>query len=177
MKRIVVAVAFAGVSLGGCTQEAVVDPLMTEGFRQQRAFDTWAAESFQDAAIRAGVLEQHALFPYHFAPGTATLTELGQRDLAILADGYKTAPGPITLVKADTPDDLYGRRRDAITAALQEAGVTGVTVADGPVGGAGITGQEAVVARRQKQAYGTAANTDTGSITDTGSVAPMGEPR
>ena len=176
MKLALPAVALAASLLGACSATPTsLDPQANAVTHQQQAFDSWAVAAVRDAAFNSSILEQHALFPYHFAPNSPALTDLGQHDLSVLADAYKDNPGPLTLVKADTPDDLYARRRDAVAAALQQAGVPAdkVTIADGLPGGNGITGQEAVAARKaKKESFGAAAS-DTGSVTITD--APVGE--
>jgi hypothetical protein len=177
MKPVLPALALVASALAGCAQnQYALDPQMSAAYRDQREFDTYAVESVQDAAIKNAILEQHALFPYHFVPGSVTLTEVGQRDLSFLTDNYKTNPGPLALIKGDTPNELYALRKEAIAAALQQAGLPSIAITDGPVGGRGMTGQAAVIARREKQDdYSGAQNTDTGSITDTGAVTPTGD--
>jgi hypothetical protein len=179
MKLALPVVVLAASVLAACSATPLsLDPEGDAAHQQQQAFDAWATTSAQDAGIRASILEQHALYPYHFTPNPAALTELGQHDLAVLADAYKETAGPLVLVKADTPDDLYARRKDAVSAALQQAGIPAdkVSIADGTPGGMGVTGNEAVMARKaKKDTYAPAANTDTGSFTNAGNEAPTGE--
>lgn len=177
MKLVLPVLALIAATLSGCAQsEYALDPHMASAYRDQREFDVFAIESVQEAAMKNAILEQHALFPYHFVPGSATLTEVGQRDLSFLTDNYKTNPGPLALIKGDTPDELYSLRKNAVATALQQAGLASIAITDGPVGGRGMTGQAAVIARRaKKEDYAGAQNTDTGSITDTGAVTPTGD--
>lgn len=45
--------------------------------------------SLQDEAVENAIIRQHTIFSYHFVPGAPYLTELGERDLDVLAHHYK----------------------------------------------------------------------------------------
>ena len=55
----------------------------------------WMVRYYSDAAIENAIIAQQAMFPYHFVEGGAQLNELGQRDLAILAEHYSKQPGTL----------------------------------------------------------------------------------
>lgn len=83
MKIVLPALALLAAALVGCTQSPpVLDPRISATYRQQRAFDMWTVDSIQQAAMKNAVIEQHAIYPYDFAPNSAALTELAKRDLA-----------------------------------------------------------------------------------------------
>src|SRR4051794_18428243 len=104
MKTILSILATAALVLSGCGNQTTLDPEVKATFEQQRTFDMWTISSLQDAAVANGALEQPAVYPYHFAPGSNALTELGQQRLAMLADHYKTATGPLVLPRGDAPE-------------------------------------------------------------------------
>lgn len=75
------------------------------------------------------------------------------------------------LIRSDKPEALYARRRDALVAALQQAGLPAdrITIVAGFSDGDGLTGESIVEVRRtMKKSY-------AGSSTDTGSVTPSGK--
>jgi hypothetical protein len=158
----------------GCGQSTpALDSHMLATSNQQRAFDSSAVETLQDALLKSAVLEQHAIYPYHFVPQSAVLTELGQRDLDILAEKYKELPGPLVLVRGDATDELYAQRRATIVDAFKAAAVPGdrITVVEGLPGGTGVSSQYVVdTANDKKKGY--AGSTDSGSMTNTGITAP-----
>lgn len=89
----------------------------------ERSVNTFIITSLQDAAVTKGVITQHALFPYHFVADTATLNELGERDVALLAEHYCEHTGTLNLPRLDTVSELYQARIAMVKGALAAAGV------------------------------------------------------
>lgn len=96
--------------------------------------------SLHDIQTKNAVMRQHVLFPYHFIDNGAELNELGQRDLAILAEHFVEHPGLLTLRQSDTPPNLYASRVHMIVHKLREAGIDTerIQVSDGMPGGRGM---------------------------------------
>jgi hypothetical protein len=96
--------------------------------------------SLHDIQGENAVIHQHVLFPYHFIDNGAELNELGQRDMAILAERFGEHPGLLTLSQSDTPSSLYAARVHMIVNKLREAGIDTerIRVSDGMPGGPGM---------------------------------------
>src|ERR1035437_5568703 len=102
MKRVCLALLTAMLCLVGCnTTPADWDAGIDVTERQTRSTDMWTIDSALQANIDSGVIMQRTIYVYHFDPGTARLTELGQRDIGILAGHYKTTPGALNVVRGD----------------------------------------------------------------------------
>jgi hypothetical protein len=175
MKTVLSLTSAALMLFSACSQSPpALDAHMLATSQQQRDFDASAVESVQEALARNAVIEQHAIFPYHFVPQSAVLTELGQRDLDILAENYRERPGDLVLVRGDASDELYGQRRAALQDALKAAAVPDnrVTIVEGLPGGKGVASEYLVnTLNDKKKSY--AGSTDTGSVTSTGITAPQ----
>src|SRR4029079_6957515 len=104
MKTMLSILATAALVLSGCSQQTSLDPEMKATFEQQRAFDTWAYNELHESVVSAAALEQPVIYPYHFAPASETLTELGQQRVTLLADHYKSATGQLVLMRGATPE-------------------------------------------------------------------------
>jgi hypothetical protein len=169
----IVSAILVAAALAACTSgPPALNPEIAASDHQQRVYDTWTVETIQQASMTAALVEQRAVFPYYFVPESATLTDLAKRDLSVLADHYKESPGTLVLVRGDASDVLFARRREALLAALQQAGVTAdrVSVVEGFPGGEGLTGQSIFEARENARRSGGGASTDTGSVTISGST-------
>ncbi len=115
----------------------------------QAAADTrYRAEPFSDQ-VRQGVLRQRALFEHHFVPETARLTRLGERDLAILAEGLRDGGGRIALPQGSEREELHAARIATVSAALQARGIAPEQVAleTRPASGAGVASVDALTIR------------------------------
>lgn len=105
-------------------------------------------EPFGDQA-RAGVLRQRALYDLHFRAGSADLTPLGQRDLAILAEAVEEDGGTISVRRGSAGDRLYKARIETVRDGLRAAGIEArrIRIDDGPPGGEGLATAEAILIR------------------------------
>jgi hypothetical protein len=121
----------------------------------------------QDAAVINAILAQHTLFPYHFTLNADSLNELGQRDLAVMAEYFRAHPGDLNVRRGDESPSLYDARVKFVTAALAHAGVdTGrIQISDDPAGGAGMLSDSVVTILKTKSpSYGSQDKTlDTSS--------------
>jgi hypothetical protein len=116
-------------------------------FDQRATMNAWIVHSYTDPAIANGIVAQHTLFPYHFVADTAELNELGQRDMAVLADHYRDATGQLNVRRGDASEALYRARLAAVTTRLAGAGIPAgrVQLADGFAGGPGLPTDRCVV--------------------------------
>lgn len=138
MRNLLLQAAFLSATLTGCSK---LPPAEASHGRQQM----WIGDTIRSASIKAAVVRQGTIFPYHFIEGTASLNPLGTRDLGYLTDHLAAHGGVLRLARGTTSIDLYARRTAAITNALYAAGLEEeqFSVIDGAPGGDGLTGQRA----------------------------------
>jgi len=101
---------------------------------------------FKEAAANA-VLAEHTLYAHHFCPNSSALTELGQQHVEILSAHYAAQPGALNVRRGDTSEELYDARIQTVRDAMADAGVEvdGLEIGDGPVGGRGISSEQALL--------------------------------
>ncbi len=94
----------------------------------------------QDQNVRNGIVSQRTVYPYHFEPGTAAFTDLGDRAVEMLAGAYRGVPVEINVIRGDASPDLYRLRVQAVRQKLLDAGLnaSALTLSDGLPGGPGI---------------------------------------
>jgi len=134
MKTCLLTVAVAAaLALAGCDDSPKVDGMGA-------VLDPMLVDETQDAQIDSAIIRQQALFPYHFVTGSAQCNELGNRDLAVLADHYRQNPGRLTVRCGDAGADLYAARVKAVTESLARMGVAAdrVQIVDVAPGGDGM---------------------------------------
>src|SRR3954451_3352814 len=61
--------------------------------------DIQIVDAVRDSGVKAAIISQHTLYPYHFDEGGEMLNSLGERDLAVLAAHLRTHPGQINIPK------------------------------------------------------------------------------
>jgi hypothetical protein len=187
----------AGVSLAaglaGCASDGAEKPRAERHAKEEtpvttyddaREFDAAIVRAHQDDFEAAGIIRQHTIYPYHFVAETATLNELGQRDVAILAGHYASLsvdrgmpPGALSVRRGDASPGLYDARVRAVTAELARGGVPNdrVRIADAVPGGDGmLPGRIKVVLQRDtdNQAF---YEMHEGTATPSGSSSGGGE--
>jgi len=113
---ILLALAVAAGLVTGCNE--AIPPL-----EDRAEYNAGLVSNVLDDAIRNSIIRQHSLFDYHFVRNSATLNELGQHDLQVLAARYKEHPGALNVRQGDTPADLYETRVNEVKRLLIEAGV------------------------------------------------------
>lgn len=103
-------------------------------------------EPFNDQT-RLGVIRQRSLYEVHFKPDSAKLSNLGQRDVAILAEALRSEGGRISVPKGIASDTLYAARIEQVRLALVEAGIdmANVKIGDEDAGGIGSSTHEALL--------------------------------
>lgn len=114
---------------------------------EKRDFDAAIVQTHQDDFAAAGIIRQHTIFPYHFVQDSATLNELGQHDVAILAAHYAAVgsdrglpPSTLSVRRGEASPGLYEARVRAVVAELARGGVANdrVRIADAVPGGDGM---------------------------------------
>jgi hypothetical protein len=163
----------AGASLGGfagCAssgdesaraeqQKKEEPPVTTDD--DAREFDAAIVRAHQNDFEAAAVIRQHTIYPYHFVADGASLNELGQRDVSILAGHYAglqvdqgMPPATLSVRRGEAAPALYDARVRAVTAALTRDGVPAdrVRVADTVAGGDGmLPGKIKVILQRDAE--------------------------
>ena len=162
------ALALATLCLLGCSGprgSSTYETALAADDAQQLAETRFREEPFADQ-VRQGVLRQRALFDHHFVPETARLTRLGERDLAILAEGLRENGGRIALPRVAT-----------VSAALVARGIAPeqISAEARPASGPGVASTDALairarVANSPMQQLPTAAQTSGTSTTSTGNL-------
>lgn len=98
----------------------------------------------QIEAEEAAVIRQATLFPYHFQRASASLNDLGRRDLMILARHWRDAPGDapesIKVQRGDAGENLYRARVREVRSMFASIGISeGTILENGLPGGDGAT--------------------------------------
>lgn len=130
---------FACVVMVGCNES------LKEG-QDRQLINTELVNSLNDIAIENAIISQHTLFPYHFIQNGSALSELGNRDFAVLAKHFAQQPGVLNIRRNGIPSQLYEARVALIVSKLKEAGVdaTRVSISDGMPGGPGMPSERIV---------------------------------
>ena len=138
MNRALLMIALAGSTLGAmaCESHPPVDPVDGKDLSTANA---WLVRTYQDQQTVNGIVRQRTIYPHHFVVGTATLNNLGRRDLAVLAAHYREHPDGLINVNAGTGDYRLGHARiESIRLALAQAGVSAQVVTNGLAHGDGV---------------------------------------
>ena len=112
--------------LAGCTTPIGKEYVYQDSAERRNA-NVEMARAYENDQMANGVVRQKTLYAYHFVPDTPILTELGERDLSILARHYRNEVLPhltkrniLTEVKVFFDYDDPSIRSDAV-ADLDEA--------------------------------------------------------
>lgn len=141
--RLVLPSMLLAIALTGC-QSASHQTVSTD---QRASENAWVIHDYENQAINNAIIAQHTLYPYHFLLNSEQLTELGDRDLMVLADHFMDAPGPLNIRRGNESDELYQARIDHVKSRLVNAGIdtSRVKLADDFPGGTGQSSQHALV--------------------------------
>jgi len=139
-------------ALGGCMAPSpgAPDRVTLEDSAQLEADRRFVREPFEDQ-MRQGVLRQRSLGARHFRIDSAELSDLGRRDLAILAEGMRDEGGRISVARAGVDETLYAARLARVRTALASDGIAPerIELGDGPAGGTGTFTADALVIRER----------------------------
>ena len=143
-----VALIAATLSLSACSTppKKHTDSVVLKDEVQYAVDKEYVREPFNDQT-RLGVIRQRSLYEVHFKPDSAKLSNLGQRDVAILAEALRSEGGRISVPKGIASDTLYAARIEQVRLALVEAGIdmAHVKIGDEDEGGIGSSTHEALL--------------------------------
>lgn len=98
--------------------------------------------AMNDIAMENAIITQHTLYPYHFVNNSDKLNDLGQRDLAVLANHLKQNPGPLNVRRDGTTEQLYQTRVAYVADQLRNMGIDAdIEITDGMPGGSGMSSE------------------------------------
>ncbi len=140
----IVILAVAAVMLAGCEDPA---------YAPAAHLDSAAAALVQDEQVKAAIIRQQAIYPYHFEIDSPVENELGRHDLALLADHYRVRPGTLVIRRGGANAKLYDARVRAVLDFLSRAGVPSdrVHVEDSLPGGEGTAAERIVLVLAPKK--------------------------
>jgi hypothetical protein len=138
----------ATLSLAACSTppKKHTDSVVIKDEVQYALDKEFVREPFNDQT-RLGVIRQRSLYEVHFKPESAKLSNLGQRDVAILAEALRSEGGRISVPKGIASDTLYAARIEQVRLALVEAGIdmANVKIGDEDAGGIGSSTYQALL--------------------------------
>ena len=111
--------------------------------QRRNEMNAWAIEQYNRDSVRAGIIRQHTIYPYHFVADSAELNELGMRDVGVLADHYRDHPGTVIVRQLGAHQELYDARLAMVGNTLAEQGVATdrMRIGDGQAGGEGLSSE------------------------------------
>ena len=117
-----------------------------------------------DSAIQNAIIAQHTLYPYQFIPDAATLNELGDHDLCVLIEHFKSHPGKLNVRRGDTAEDLYQSRIKTVSDKMARAGVQLEPIQDGSPGGDGMKSDRVLTVLERSYSLKQGSGSDSGSM-------------
>ena len=145
LRRSLLSLTVAAAALASCSSAPddsapPADPFAPQPERVLQPFEQQA---------RRGVARERALYPHHFAPNAATLTDLGKATLAAIVDQLPADGGSIHVAPGAASPELVAQRLQAVAQRLQELGVPAarVAVAAGQPGGPGAAAVDVLAVR------------------------------
>jgi hypothetical protein len=139
----------AAVLAAGCQQPqqtTQVDPI-----QQEAEHDENATRSAFDQDVHNAIVLQRVVYEHHFNPSTASLNDLGMRQIKVLAEAYHADPVRISVLRGDASNELYEKRVQAVREQLVHNGVDVAKVAlgDDMPGGPGIPSEYIWISYKQ----------------------------
>src|SRR4051812_27849842 len=133
-----VAAAATLLAAGGCRNHAQ-ETARAEHPPDERTLNTLMVKASIDENERNAIVADRTIYTRAFEPASAELTELGLRQVRVLADAYGQQTVRLNVARGDAANDLYERRLESVRAAFAHRGVdpARLTFADGLPGGPG----------------------------------------
>lgn len=137
----------------GCQEENMGKP------PDERLMNSRIMDSYRNIAIQNAIISEHTIFPYHFVRDAAELSELGERDLAVLTAHLARSGGHLNIRQLDTPANLYEARVNLVHERLNGAGIdmARISISDGLPGGSGMPSERVLVILEQETSQSAAA--------------------
>jgi len=150
-------ICLACILLAGCNEEQAGNPT-------EKSFDAELVNTLNNIGVENAIIAQHTLYPYHFVADGASLNELGQRDLMVLAKHFKEHPGVLNIGAGEAGAELYEARIAHVLIRLKEAGVETdrTSVSDGMPGGPGMPSERVVTVFQKKSESSTSMRSGSG---------------
>jgi hypothetical protein len=120
----------------------------------EKESDMLVTDGVRDAQVRAAIVAQHTLFPYHFAEGGEELNDLGRADLSVLAQHLRSqGGGELNVRRGPAAELLYSARVVRVREALRAEGVdvAKVRIADNFAGADGMSSTDVARALSSEQ--------------------------
>ncbi len=130
------ALATIVTSMSGCQRGS-----REVGTERTAVLNAALVDALQRTSIENAIIRQQAMYPYHFVVGSASLNQLGLRDLLVLAGHYQDNPGELYVSAGDASDELYAGRLQSIHELFAQQGIEPGRVqlsADAMPGGSGV---------------------------------------
>ncbi|HWP41043.1 MAG TPA: hypothetical protein VNL70_08955 [Tepidisphaeraceae bacterium] len=135
--------ALVGLAVVGCSKDRK-DRQVAEMVPDERTLNTMMVRAALEQDARNAVAAERIIYSHHFHPATASLNELGERQVQVLAEALRDQPeARVSVVQGEAGPELYKRRLEAVRARFAEAGAdTGrLHVGPGVPGGPGISSE------------------------------------
>jgi hypothetical protein len=151
-----------GLTLGaltGCNEPQAVN-------REEGNLDIELVKTLNNIGVENALIAQHTIYPYHFVADAGELNELGQHDLAVLANHFREHPGTLNVERGNETDTLYEARMAHVLAKLKAAGVETdhMTVSEGMPGGSGMASERLIPILKSEPASGVTGGSQTTGI-------------
>jgi len=124
-KHVLAAASLAAILsvAGGCGHHQE-EMKKTEAIRRDSQLnDINIVDAVRDSGVKAAIISQHTLYPYHFEQDRANLNELGQRDLTVLAGRLRSHAGELNIPRNGTDAALYESRVQWVMESLKAQGI------------------------------------------------------
>ena len=118
----------------------------------EREVDVVGVNYLNDSAIQNAIIAQHTLYPYHFVANAPSTNELGEHDLNVLIEHFKTHPGTLNVRRGDTSADLYQTRVNFVAERMYRSHVALGPIEDGPPGGPGAPSERVLTVLKRSYA-------------------------
>ena len=142
-KTTAIGAALVGLAVVGCRNDRK-GKVVAEPAPDERTLNTMMVRAALEQDTRNAVAAERIIYSYHFHPATASLNELGERQVQVLAETLRDQPeARVSVVQGEAGDELYKRRLETVRARFAEAGADAnrLHVGPGVPGGPGVSSE------------------------------------
>ena len=161
MRTLIVTAASAAlfVAGSGCQQQQKGETAEAPftGPDEQTTLNESMVRTLFTQSQRNAIIAEHTIYPHHFERNSTDLTVLGEKQVEVLASAYRSGPGPLSIIRGGTSNELYDGRVKTVIALLADQGVDTARLTVGeylPDSGTIMTSDRAVEAVRPEQDRG-----------------------